>query len=140
MTCFSGAMAYMSDHIKMDVKLEGLAKTFGRLAGGGSIFKVTYTNESDAEDGYISMTPDYPGIIVPVNMREHSEIVALRDSYLCSTIPEYGDETQVGGDLFKPDGLLGFCCAGFDFIVQTLDAGEWAFLVRLYLNIISHLQ
>jgi len=54
--CFSGAMAYMSDGMKMDVKLAGLGKTFGRLAGGGSLFQITYTNETGA-DGYIAMTP-----------------------------------------------------------------------------------
>lgn len=54
--CFSGAMAYMSDGMKMDVKLAGFGKTFGRLAGGGSLFQLTYTNESGA-DGYIAMSP-----------------------------------------------------------------------------------
>ena len=124
-------MAYMSDHVKMDVKFGGFGKTFGRLAGGGSLFQVTYTNESDSEDGYISMTPDYPGVIIPIDMKENPDgIVALRDSYLCSTIPESGEETQVGADLYKPDNMLAFCCSGFDFIVQTINEGEWAFLVR----------
>jgi len=124
-------MAYMSNTVKMEVKLAGISNTLKRLAGGGSIFQVTYTNESDTQEGYISMTPDYPGIIVPIDMKDHGEIVALRDSYLCSTIPQYDEETQVGADLFKPEGMVAFCCAGFDFIVQTIEQGEWAFLVRI---------
>jgi len=54
--CFSGAMAYMSDGMTMDVKLAGLMKTFGRLAGGGSLFQITYTNNL-GRDGFIAMTP-----------------------------------------------------------------------------------
>jgi len=139
-TCFSGAMAYMSDHVKMEVEFGGIGQTFGRLAGGGSLMKVNYTNESETEDGYISMTPDYPGVIIPIDMKEHTEIVALRDSYLCSTIPQYEQETQVGADLFKPDGALAFCCSGFDFIVQTINEGEWAFLVAMGTVITKNLE
>lgn len=55
--CFSGAMCYMSDGMTMQAKLAGLGKTFGRVAGGGSLFQLTYTNESGT-DGYIACTPD----------------------------------------------------------------------------------
>lgn len=130
-TCFAGAMAYMSPEVEMSVKLAGLGQTFGRLAGGGSLFQTTYTHKGDNDDGYISMTPDYPGVIVPVNMRQYPDLVALRDSYLCSIIAEDNNETKVGADVFKPDSVLAFCCAGFDFIVQTVQGGEWAFLVAM---------
>mmetsp|Transcript_30541 Transcript_30541/g.37288 ORF Transcript_30541/g.37288 Transcript_30541/m.37288 type:complete len:276 (-) Transcript_30541:196-1023(-) len=130
-TCFSGAMAYMSDNMKMDVALAGLMKTFGRLAGGGSLFKITYTNTSDDENGYIAMTPDYPGIIVPISMSESGEILAQRDSFLCSTIDESGVETEVGAG-FNPSGsIVSFCCSGFDFIMQKVENGEWAFLIAM---------
>eukprot|EP00978_Attheya_sp_CCMP212_P001315 scaffold2735_cov61-Attheya_sp.AAC.11 len=130
-TCFSGAMAYMSEHIKMEVKLAGLMKTFGRLAGGGSLFQITYTNESDSEDGFISMTPDYPGVIVPINMTETNEILALRDSFLCSTIPDSGEETEIGAGINPANSVLGFCCSGVDFIVQSVKHGEWSFLMAM---------
>lgn len=130
-TCFSGAMAYMSDHVKMEVKLAGLMKTFGRLAGGGSLFQITYTNTSEFEDGFISMTPDYPGVIVPINMTETNEILALRDSFLCSTIPESGEETEIGAGINPANSVLGFCCGGVDFIVQSVKNGEYAFLMAM---------
>jgi Mitochondrial biogenesis AIM24 len=60
--CFSGAMAFMSEGLTMECKLAGMGKTFGRLAGGGSLFQITYTNNSP-KDGYIGMTPDYPGYV-----------------------------------------------------------------------------
>jgi hypothetical protein len=85
--CFSGAMAYMSDGMTMKVQLAGIMKAFGRLAGGGSLFQIIYTNETE-QDGYIAMTPDYPGVIVPINMQScpSGKIVAMRDSFLCSTV------------------------------------------------------
>ena len=130
--CFSGAMAYMSEGMKMDVKLAGLGKAFGRLAGGGSLFQLTYTNESE-RDGFIACTPDYPGVIVPVNMTEcpSGKIIALRDSFLCATFG-LGDETTDVGAGFNPaSSVSGICCSGVDFIVQTVSNGEWAFLMAM---------
>lgn len=129
-TCFSGAMAYMSDGIKMKLKLAGLMKTFGRLAGGGSLFQITYVNESD-QDGYISMTPDYPGVIFPIDMKQYGEINAMRDSFLCSTIDADGVETEIGAGFNPAESAMGFCCGGVDFVVQTISGGEWAFLTAM---------
>jgi uncharacterized protein (AIM24 family) len=56
--CFSGGMAYMSDGLIMEVKLGGLGKAFGRLAGGGSLFQITYTNTNPTTTGYIGMVSD----------------------------------------------------------------------------------
>jgi len=130
-TCFSGAMAYMSSDVKMSVKLAGLKKTFGRLAGGGSIFQTTYTNEGQG-DGYISMTPDYPGILVPIDFSTSGKIVALRDSFLCSTITPSGEETDIGVGFNPGDNVIASCCSGFDFIVQTIHGpGTIAFLMAM---------
>jgi hypothetical protein len=128
--CFSGAMAYMSDGMKMEVKLAGLMKAFGRLAGGGSLFQIIYTNETD-QDGYIAMTPDYPGVIVPINMAScpSGKIVAMRDSFLCATVDLGGAMTDVGAGFNPASSIGGFCCSGIDFIVQTVSNGEWAFLM-----------
>jgi len=116
----------------MDVKLAGLGKTFGRLAGGGSLFQVIYKNEGP-RDGYISCTPDYPGVIVPIHMAECGTIVAMRDSFLCSTVGLGGwqDTTQVGAGFNPSRTVAGFCCSGIDFIVQKLEQGDWAFLMAM---------
>eukprot|EP00525_Craspedostauros_australis_P005119 CAMPEP_0198109072 /NCGR_PEP_ID=MMETSP1442-20131203/1090_1 /TAXON_ID= /ORGANISM="Craspedostauros australis, Strain CCMP3328" /LENGTH=261 /DNA_ID=CAMNT_0043764561 /DNA_START=353 /DNA_END=1138 /DNA_ORIENTATION=+ len=129
-TCFSGAMAYMSDGMKMDVKLAGLKKTFGRLAGGGSLFEVTYTNETN-EDGFIGMTPDYPGIIIPLNMATTGKIYCLRDSFLCSTVGLGNQTTDISAGFNPANSIGGIICSGFDFIVQTLENGEWAFIMSM---------
>ena len=130
--CFSGAMCYMSDGIKMEAKLAGLGKTFGRLAGGGSLFQLTYTNDSE-KDGFIACTPDYPGVIVPINMTEcqAGKVIALRDSFLCATYGLGDQTTDVGAGFNPASSVSGFCCSGVDFIVQTVENGEWAFLMAM---------
>jgi len=128
--CFSGGMAYMSDGMKMATQLAGFGKTFGRLAGGGSLFQITYTNET-SKDGYIGMTPDYPGVIVPINMSITGKVVALRDSFLCATVGIGDQMTDVGAGFNPASSALSFCCSGMDFIVQTVENGEWAFLIAM---------
>ena len=112
--CFSGAMAYMSDNMSMESQLAGFGKTFGRLAGGGSLFQITYTNNDSVEDGYIGMTPDYPGMIVPINMSITGKVVALRDSFLCATVGIGNQMTDVGAGFNPASTALSFCCSGMD--------------------------
>ena len=130
--CFSGAMCYMSDGMKLDLQLAGFGKTFGRLAGGGSLFQLTYTNETD-RDGYIAMTPDYPGVIVPIDIKtcNSGKIIALRDSFLCSTFGMGDQTTDVGAGFNPAQSVSGFCCSGVDFIVQTIERGDWVFLMAM---------
>lgn len=126
----------MSDGMKMSVELAGLGKTFGRLAGGGSLFQITYTNENPTLNGYIAMTPDYPGVLVPIHMAAcpSGRIIAMRDSFLCATVG-MGDPnnamTNVGAGFNPAQSAQGFCCSGIDFIVQTLENGELAFLMAM---------
>lgn len=114
----------------MECKLAGFGKTFGRLAGGGSLFQLTYTNNS-SKDGYIGMTPDYPGVIVPINMSRTGKVIALRDSFLCATVGIGHSMTNVGAGFNPASSAMAFCCSGMDFIVQTVENGEWAFLMAM---------
>ncbi|GKY95374.1 hypothetical protein MPSEU_000499100 [Mayamaea pseudoterrestris] len=139
--CFSGAMCYMSQGMTMVAELAGFGKTFGRLAGGGSLFQLTFTNTTQ-EDGYIAMTPDYPGVIVPIHMNEcpSGTIVAMRDSFLCSTVGLEGQGCNIGAGFNPASSIGGFCCSGVDFIVQTVSNGEWAFLMAMGTVITRNLQ
>lgn len=128
--CFSGAMAYMSDDMTMDCQLAGFKKTFGRLAGGGSLFQITYTN-NNPKDGYIGMTPDYPGVIVPINMSTTGKVIALRDSFLCATVGLGTAMADISGGFNPASSAMSFCCSGMDFIVQTIENGEWVFLMAM---------
>jgi len=120
-------MAYMSEHVKMVVKFGGLKGMFGRIVGGGSLFLVEYTNEG-SEDGYISMTPDYPGVIVPIDMRQHEEVYAVRDSYLCSLSFETGVDTNVSAGMNPTSSPWACCFSGIGFIVQSIKQGDYSFL------------
>lgn len=130
--CFSGAMCYMSPGMRMEAKLAGTSKAFGRLVGGGSLFQLTYTNESE-QDGYISCAPDYPGVIVPIHMKEcpSGRIVAQRDSFLCATFGLGDIVADVSGGFNPASSVTGMCCSGIDFIVQTISHGDWTFLVAM---------
>lgn len=114
----------------MEAQLAGFGKTFGRLAGGGSLFQLIFTNNTE-QDGYIALTPDYPGVIVPINMQDcpSGSIVAMRDSFLGSTVGLSDQGCDVGAGFNPASSIGGFCCSGVDFIVQTVSNGEWAFLM-----------
>ena len=128
---FSGAMCYMSNDVTMDAKLAGISKTFGRLVGGGSLFQMTFTNNSQHQNGFIAMTPDYPGVICPINMSSSGKILAQRDSFLCSTVGLGEDTTDVGGAFNPSTSVSGFCCSGIDFLVQSLENGQYAFVIAM---------
>lgn len=115
----------MSSSMKMQAQLAGVGKTFGRLVGGGSLFQLTFTNDGQ-EVGYIACTPDYPGVIVPINMQSCSgKIYCQRDSFLCSTVAIGNHTTDVSGAFNPADSVSGFCCSGIDWLVQSLEHGEW---------------
>jgi hypothetical protein len=118
--CFSGGMAYMSESMEMESKLAGFGKTFGRMAGGGSLFQIIYTNKDTFKDGYIGMTPDYPGIIIPINMSVTGKVVALRDSFLCATVGIGNSMTDVGAGFNPASNALAFCCSGMDCALLLL--------------------
>jgi uncharacterized protein (AIM24 family) len=125
-------MCYMSDGMNMTAQLTGLMRTFGRVAGGGSIFQMVFSNDTNT-DGYIAMSPDYPGVVVPINMRDcpSGKIVAMRDSFLCSTVGIGEAMCQIGAGFNPASSVGGFCCSGVDFIVQTVSHGEWCFLMGM---------
>ena len=85
------------------------------------------------QDGYIAMTPDYPGILVPVtsNTCADGKIIALRDSFLCSTLTA-NVETDISAGFNPAQSVGAFCCGGFDFITQTITPnGQTAFLMGM---------
>jgi uncharacterized protein (AIM24 family) len=89
--------------------------------GGGSLFQITYTNNTD-KDGFVAMTPDYPGVIVPINMQAcpSGKIIAQRDSFLCGTVGLGDTMSDVGAGFNPANSVGGVCCSGVDFIVQTV--------------------
>jgi len=95
--------------------------------GGESIFKCIYTNNTSGP-GYVAMTSDIPGVIVPINMQECGTIKCKLGAWLCST----GNmETQVAAGFNPAQSIAGACCGGMNFIVQELSGGSWSFLAAM---------
>ena len=70
-------------------------------------------------------------MIVPINMSTSGKIVALRDSFLCSTVGLGVPNTDISAGFNPASSAMAFCCSGIDFIVQTIENGEWAFLMAM---------
>ncbi len=69
-----------------------------------------YTNESGDDNAYIACTPDYPGVIVPLNMSATGKIICIRDSFLCATVGLGREMTNVSAGFNPARGPVAFCC------------------------------
>lgn len=81
----------------------------------------------------VALTPDYPGVIVPINMKScpAGKIIAMRDSFLGATVGLNEPPTDISAGFNPAQSIAGVCCSGVDLIVQTLSNGEWAFLIAM---------
>lgn len=127
-TCDSGGMCYTSNDVKMEAKFLGFFSTLGRLAGGGSLMSITYTNEG-SEQGYVAMTPNMPGVVIPINMREYPNLLCSRDSYLCSM--GSGNDTAIGMGFNPSSSMAGCLCGGEALIMQKVDGGTMCFMAGM---------
>ena len=118
-SCDRSAMVYHSDGVTVRAKFGGFINTFSRIAGGGALFSVTYTNDT-GELGYVSFAPNVPGLVCPIDMTEYPCILCSRDSFLCSNgTPE---DTKVSAQI-NPTSPLGCLFSGkvhmlFDLFVK----------------------
>ncbi|GMI39436.1 hypothetical protein TeGR_g2537, partial [Tetraparma gracilis] len=123
-TCEPGAMCYMNNGCSMKVESGGLMSMLGSAMGGESPWKVVYTNKT-AGPGYVAMTTDIPGVVVPIDMQNiDGTLRCKRGAWVCST-GKHATEILAG---FAPGGAGAACCGGMGFILQELKGGEWSFL------------
>mmetsp|Transcript_11925 Transcript_11925/g.24386 ORF Transcript_11925/g.24386 Transcript_11925/m.24386 type:complete len:265 (+) Transcript_11925:57-851(+) len=120
-----GAMCYMNNGCRLQIKTGGLMSMLGSAFGGESPWKCIYTNNTQGP-GYVAMTTDIPGVIVPIDMSSiDGTLRCKRGAWVCST----GDqETQVLAGFNPAKSMAGQCCGGLSFILQELQGGEWSFL------------
>lgn len=79
----SGAMAWMSDGIRMDSNMKGgLMKGLGRMFSGESLFMATYTAERDGAS--IAFASTVAGEVMPVNMGESPALICQKGAFLCA--------------------------------------------------------
>ena len=110
--CQAGAMAWMSDGIKMETKTGGLGKMVGRAFSGESLFQNRYVAETDGE---IAFAANSPGEIRAVNISPGHSIVAQKGSYLASD--EGVDmsvffQKKIGAGFFGGEGLFNTVVTG----------------------------
>ncbi len=70
----SGGMSWMSDGISMDTNMKGgLLSGLKRMVSGESLFLTDYT--CDAASGFIVFTPEVPGKIIPLELKEGETVI-----------------------------------------------------------------
>ena len=103
----SGAMAWMDSNINMETSTKGgILKGIGRMLGGESLFMVTYTSNGK---GNITFASEFPGNIIPIELKPNQEIIVQKDSFLCaeSTVKlEMHLRKKLGTGLFGGEGFI----------------------------------
>ena len=79
----AGGMAWKSPNISMESSTRGgFMKGFNRMLSGESLFMTTYT--CDSAQGIISFCTEFPGKIIPLDLKEGESMMAQRDSFLAA--------------------------------------------------------
>lgn len=116
----SGAMAWMSNGIKMDSNMKGgFGKSIGRLFAGESLFMATYTAEGP--NTHISFASTVPGDLVALDIGETGGMICQKDAFLCA---EPTVELKVAFTKKFSAGLFG----GEGFILQDISGRGMVFL------------
>ena len=104
----SGGMAWMSPNIDMTTNTKGgLMKGLGRMLAGESLFMTTYT--CNRGTGMISFANEFPGKVIPMDLKEGDSIIAQRDAFMCaesSVELAMHFRKKLGAGLFGGEGFI----------------------------------
>lgn len=104
----SGRLIFMSDNVKMDTKMKGgFWASVKRKFAGESFFLVNFT--SLAGMGIVSFGSEFPGKIIPLQLKQGEELIAQKDAFLCSEASVTFDATwtkKIGAGLLGGEGLI----------------------------------
>ena len=115
--CQSGAMAWMSDGIKMETKTGGLGGMFKKAIVGESLALNHYTAEKAGE---LTLAKHSPGDIMMFNVGE-VPIIAQKTAFLAATM-------GVNMDIFLQKKLSAGFFGGEGFIMQKISGSGFAWL------------
>ena len=116
----SGAMAWMSEGIRMESNMKGgLMKGIGRMFAGESLFMATYEAEENGVN--IAFASTVAGEILPIDLGESRPLICQKGAFLCAQ-PTVNLET-VFTKKFSA-GLFG----GEGFILQKVSGNGLLFL------------
>lgn len=103
----SGGMAWMTDNISMETSTKGgLLKGIGRMFAGESLFLVNYISKGKS---MITFASEFPGKIIPMNLKKGEEIICQKDAFLCaedSVKLEIHFRKKIGVGLFGGEGFI----------------------------------
>lgn len=119
----SGGMCWMTDQLEMTTNIRGgMAKGFGRMFSGESLFMATYT--SKAPNSEITLASSMPGEIKVLQIGYGMEYIAQKGSFLCATpnvhLSAYVTR-GVGGGLFGGEGFVLQRFSGEGLVFLELD-------------------
>ena len=116
----SGAMAWMSEGIRMESNMKGgLMKGIGRMFAGESLFMATYEAEENGVN--IAFASTVAGEILPIDLGESRPLICQKGAFLCA-------QSGVALDtVFTKRFSSGFF-GGEGFILQKLSGAGAAFL------------
>jgi uncharacterized protein (TIGR00266 family) len=104
----SGRLIFMSDNVKMDTRMEGgLWNSIKRKFAGESFFLVNFISQRGR--GIVSFGSEFPGKIIPMQLKVGEEIIAQKDAFLCSEKSITFDATftkKIGAGLLGGEGLI----------------------------------
>lgn len=110
-----GLMLMMSPGISAGCKCEGC---FARCIGGEPCYSVTYTQpESESEDGYLGLTPNFPAKMIPIDLAASGGKIRCKDGAYVAGL---------GGAKpgYNCDCCSMTCCFGGQGCVQSSVEGE----------------
>ena len=104
----SGAMAWMSEGIRMESNMKGgLMKGIGRMFAGESLFMATYEAEENGVN--IAFASTVAGEILPIDLGESRPLICQKGAFLCAQ-PTVNLETvftkKFSAGLFGGEGFI----------------------------------
>lgn len=104
----SGRLVYMSDNVKMDTKAKGgIWAGIKRKFAGESFFLTNFTSEHGT--GIIGFGSEFPGKIIPMQLKAGQEVIAQKDAFLMAEQSVSMDATftkKIGAGLLGGEGLI----------------------------------
>lgn len=106
--------------MKEKVKFGG----FGRFLSGEGLVKAVWENSSP-NPGFIALTPNIPGAVIPVNLDHNGgNFKCKRDAFMAAIDPN----VKISISLLNTDSCLACCCSGIDMFMQDIRGSGVVFI------------
>jgi uncharacterized protein (AIM24 family) len=118
------SMVMMSDGMRADLECGGCGACCKRCCSGEDLCLATYKNNSN-EEGYIGVTPRFPGKVVPVNLQSQGGNIKVKSG---AYFAHEGSPDQMDVGVEFVCNPFKACCAGQGLSMQSLTGDGNVFL------------